>query len=72
MEKSLGKLVTEMRKAKGYTQFEVCVATGLKMTLYTHLERQPAEEDGSVKLGTLRKLAAFYGIPVSEMLKAIE
>ena len=41
------------------------------MSAYTHLEVQKPEKDGSVKLETLRKIATFYGMKPSELLKTI-
>jgi len=68
---SLGKALRDLRQNAGLSQFEFCKQADMGMSAYTHLEVQGPEKDGSVKLETLRKIAKFYGMKPSELLKSI-
>lgn len=68
---NVGETIKAIRMQRGLSQFEVAAKSGLGLSAYQKAEQgQDRSDGGSIKIATLRKLAALYGMKPSDILKA--
>ena len=67
----LGHIIKELRAARGLSQFDLAVKSGLGLSTLQKME-QGKIADSQVRLETLQKLAAALNMRPSEIVKLID
>jgi len=63
-EQELGTRLRRLRRAGGHSLAQVAEATGISTSFISHIENGKSD----ITIGRLLRLAAFYGIDISELL----
>ena len=64
---SLGHRLADLRKQRGISQQDMALEAGVSRAHYGRLER----DEVSPLLGTLQRIADYYGLSLSELLKGV-